>query len=120
MLGSSFEDNEGVIGILQDRARKGGGERVFKRPIAGRQKDKTLEGVSNKDEEVGRERVSLSEAMTALDPITWLAVEEDGRLTGKEERNHPLSPEGRKALSIEYKIEGRTADRVKSFAEIEL
>ena len=93
---------------------------MFKRPIAGRQKDKTLEGVSNKDEEVGRERVSLSEATTALDPITWLAVEEDGRLTGREERNHPLSPEGRKSLSIEYKIEGRPADRVKSFAEIEL
>ena len=119
MLGISFEDNGGVIGILQDGARKGGGERVFKRPIAGRQKDKMLEGVSNKDEEVGRERVSLSEAMTALDPITWLAIE-DGRLTGREERNHPLSPEGRKALSIEYKIEGRPADRVKSFAEIEL
>ena len=55
MLGISFEDNEGVIGILQDGARKGGGERVFKHPIAGCQKDKMLEGVSNKDEEVGRE-----------------------------------------------------------------
>jgi len=79
-----------------------------------------LQGINNKDEEVRRKRIPLAQPMSALNPTTGFAVEQDGRLAGSHKVKDPLTPKERKAFRSQNKIKGIPIEGIKGFAEIKL
>ena len=55
--------------------------------------DETLEDVGDNDEEVGRESIALSEAITTTQPGTRDTIQDDRRVTGDKDVSHPSTPE---------------------------
>jgi hypothetical protein len=81
--------DEGIVHVLQDRARHPIGERV-KEPSV--ELDEPLQHVGGDEEEVRRQRVSLPKPTHAADPFPWNAIEHDGRAGGREDHVHPFAP----------------------------
>lgn len=80
--GLSLADNESVVGILENGTRARGGKGVTKLAIGAGVTNETLEDVSNDDEKVGGEGVSLPEAVATSNPVARHPVEEHRRMPG--------------------------------------
>jgi hypothetical protein len=84
--------NKSVVGILEHRAWEMWGEGVTHISISPGAADEPPENVSDNDEKVRGEGVALSEAVTAMDPVTGDTVKKDGGVAGGENLGHPVAP----------------------------
>jgi hypothetical protein len=80
MLRDSANDNNGVIGILENRARKIVDKRVKKQTLPRGHKKELLENIGNNIKKKGGERVALPEPSTALDPPARDAIKKNSSL----------------------------------------
>jgi hypothetical protein len=118
MLRNGPDNNESVIGVLEDRTGKVIDERVQEETFARGMEDHLLEDINNDVEKEGGERVTLPQTATALDPFPGYSVEENSGLTCLVEHFDPGPPELREPFSKEDAIQGIPTDGVKSFPEI--
>ena len=68
----------------------------------------------------GGERIALTEATTALDPMARLTIQEDRSLRGSVNSRDAVPPFFGKAFGKKDTVESIPADRVKSFAKASL
>lgn len=68
------EQNEGVVGILENGVGDGRIDRVAKLPVSRCLLDEPLENTGYNDEQVGGDGVSLTEAAMALEPAARGAI----------------------------------------------
>lgn len=88
----AFKKNKRIVSILKDGTRRIGDKGVNDSMSQGRVMKQTAQEVSNDNEEVGRERVSLPETIPTVNPPPRHTVEEDrGFASGKESMN-PFAP----------------------------
>jgi hypothetical protein len=118
MVRDSANDNEGVIGILEDGAGEVIHQGVKEKTREGGDAKHLLKDVSNDVKQEGGERVSLPKPPAALDPASRYAVKENRRLAGVVKEIDPRAPKIREALGPHDAVEGIPADGVKSFAEV--
>jgi hypothetical protein len=76
----SPDDNEGVIGILENGAREVIDQGVEQKAITGGPEEKLLQDVSDNIKEKGGERVPPAKPSPALDPSAGDAIKENGSL----------------------------------------
>jgi hypothetical protein len=70
VLRDSANDYEGIVSILENRAREVVHQGVQKQPLMGGTEDQLLENISKNVEEKRREGISLAQPTAALDPST--------------------------------------------------
>jgi hypothetical protein len=73
-------NNQGVVGILKDRARKVIDQGVEKQPVTRSPEEKLLKHIGDNVKEEGGERVPLPKPTSTLDPASGDPVKEDGGL----------------------------------------
>lgn len=88
---ASKEDN-GVVGVLNDRARSAINEGVAEGRGEGGVVEQVAKNISNNDEEVRRQRIALPEASATIDPSPRDTVEEDRRLPSLKQGVDPGAP----------------------------
>jgi hypothetical protein len=120
VLGDRTNNDEGVIGILEDGTREIVHQGVKEEAGEGGETEHLLKDVSDNVEQKRGERVSLPESPPALDPAPRDAIKKDRRLAGVVEKADPRAPKFRKAFSTHDAVKGVPADGVKGFAEIQL
>lgn len=81
-------EDQRVIGILEHRARITRNQRVRNGGSQGRVPKETMQDVGNNDEKVGKKRVPLLEAFSAVNPTVRDSVEEDNRFSCTQEVIH--------------------------------
>jgi hypothetical protein len=75
------DNNQGVVGILKDRARKAIDQGVKKQPVTRSLEEKLLKHIGDNVKEEGGERVPLPKPTSTLDLASRDPVKEDGGLT---------------------------------------
>jgi hypothetical protein len=120
VLGDRTNNDEGVIGILEDGTREIVHQGVKEKAREGGETEHLLKDVSDNVEQKRGERVSLPESPSALDPASRDAIEKDRSLAGVVEEADPRAPKFREAFSTHDAVKGVPADGVKGFAEIKL
>jgi hypothetical protein len=87
-----MQEQEGIIGILDHRARQTINKRV-KQPIRGAvPRDELLEDVSHDNEKIRRQGVALAQPLLAVEPTSRHTVEEDGGATRLQNSTYPATP----------------------------
>jgi hypothetical protein len=74
MLRDGPDDDEGVIGVLEDGTRKIVDKRVEKEPITRSLEEKLLENISNDSKNKGGQGISLLESSATLDLVSTDAI----------------------------------------------
>jgi hypothetical protein len=120
MLRDGTDDDEGVIGILKDRARKVVNQRMEEQPLTRGQEKQLLENVSHNVEKEGRKGVSLAKTSAALNPAPRDAIEKNSSLAGVVEHLNPGSPKIGKTFGQKDPVESLPADGVEGFAKVKL
>jgi len=77
--------------------------------------DQALQDISDNNEEVWRDRISLSKASTARNPSTWDTIEHDSCFPGEQNLPNPTAPPIIKTTSHKDSIQATPFDRVESF-----
>jgi hypothetical protein len=84
--------NECVIGILEDRARKGAIHGVGDDAMARRFLDEALQNIRDYDEKVWGKGITLPEPAFAIDPAAGHSVEHDCSFPGRQNAGDSTSP----------------------------
>jgi hypothetical protein len=92
VVGNGTDNDESVVGILQDGTRKVVHKRVEQEPFSGGLEEKLLKHISYDIEEERRQRVTLSKPPATLDPFARDTVEKNSSLTRLIEHFYPGSP----------------------------
>jgi hypothetical protein len=118
MLRNSPDDNESIIGILENGAKKVVDKGVEKEPITGSLKKHLLKNIRNDVEKEGGQRISLPQSSAALNPVTRNAVEQHRSLTSAVNHFDPITPERGETFSFKNPVESIPTDGVKGLSEI--
>lgn len=114
------EEDEGVVGVLKNGTRSTREKRVRDAIRDGRVLEQTSQDIGDDDEEIGRQRVTLTEAGFTVNPTTRNTNKEDRSLPRGKEVMDPSSPFGRKTSAVKDAIKTFLAHTVKGFVEIQL
>ena len=104
-----------VIGILEDRA----GSIDQGMPDCAGIFEQALQQVSNKNEKVGGQGISLPQFALTGNPWTRGAIDEEGGAGGLEYLKHPTLPERRESSRLHDSKQAAPIDRVECFGEIQ-
>ena len=77
-----------------------------------------MESVSNKNEKVWRQRVTLGQSTFTMQPRARLPIQENRRLTGRGKILDPKPPKRRKTLGCEDSIQSLPTNSAKRFAKV--
>ena len=80
MSGNGMDDDEGVISVLENQARKVVDQRVEEESIPGGMEEQLLKDIGYKIKKGGREGVALVEDSSTLNPFSRNPIEEHSRL----------------------------------------
>jgi hypothetical protein len=120
MLRDSSDDDEGIISVLENRAREIVNQRVEEKPLTGSFKKHLLEDVNNDVEQEGGQGIALPKATPTLDPPPRNPIKENHRLARVVEALNPSPPELRETFGHHNTVEGVPADRIEGLTKIEL
>jgi hypothetical protein len=118
MLRDGPDNDDSIVGILEDRAGEVIYKWVKKEPLARSLKDNLLKDIGDNVKKEGGERVPLPEAATALNPPARNTIEENRSLAGGVQQGDPRPPKRREPLGKKDAIEGLPADGIKGFAKV--
>lgn len=119
-INRAVEEDQSVVGILKDGARVTGDKGVSDRRGEGGVLEQPTKDISDNNEKVRRNGVTLTEPSPAVDPAPWDAIEEYGSFPTVKEITDPVAPFIRKASTMENAIQAIPVNTVKSFVEVEL
>lgn len=91
-IGGAWDEDESIVGVLDDGARVGRGEGMVNVSSKGMGVEETFEDIGDDNKEVGGQRIPLPEPSAAVDPSTGHTVEKDSRFTGVKECSNPVAP----------------------------
>lgn len=116
---SSMQKNQGVIRILQNRARRALHQRMADNRNERRLLQEVFKDVSNEDEQVRGERVALTEAVAIGNLATLDAIKEDGGFANAKKVKDPVALKIREATVMKDLMEAVPVDRIERFVEAE-
>lgn len=119
-LGEALRKNKSVVHVLQNWA----GSSIKNRMTDVRKKrllvQQPFQNISNNYEQIGRERISLAQAVAAADPSTGDTIKQDRRFTGTKEIQNPVTPKRGEAAVEKNLDQAIPINRVKGLMEIKL
>lgn len=85
----------------------------------GRLLQEAFDNVSNNDEQVRGESVTLTEAVATGDLVTLDTIKEDGGFASAKKVKDPMAPKIREAAMMKDLVEAVPVDRIKCLVEVE-
>ena len=117
-LGARKED-EGIIGVLKDRARSIGDKRMSKEGGERWVLKKAMKNVSNNDEKIRGQGITLTEVISVVDPTAREAILKDRSFASVKEVKNPITPFVRETSAAKNMSKATPVNTVESFIKIQ-
>jgi hypothetical protein len=117
--GCSPAEDEGIVGVLENRTRNVRGDGVGELSFSPGQSNEFLGDVGDNNKEVRGEGVSLTQTIAAWDPVARNPIQQDRGETSAKDFFHPEAPKFIKPPGTQDGEEAVPVYRVKGFAEVD-